>query len=60
LPFQNVLYATPLQLPVDFAAPVHEKDVVGAQCAIDNQLAAPMPIVFLSSKKIFLGAFDGL
>jgi hypothetical protein len=58
LPFQNVLDATPLELPIDFAAPVHEQDVIGAECAINDQLAAPMPIVFLLAKKIFLGAVD--
>jgi hypothetical protein len=54
-----VLDAAPLQLPIDFAAPVHEKDVIGAECAINDQLAAPMPVVFLLAKKIFLGAIDG-
>jgi hypothetical protein len=60
LPFQNVLDATPLELPIDFAAPVHEQDVIGAECAINDQLAAPMSIVFLLAKKIFLGPIDGL
>jgi hypothetical protein len=36
LAFQNVIDATPLQLHVDFAAPVHEQDVIGAECAIDD------------------------
>jgi hypothetical protein len=60
LPFQNVLDATPLQLPIDFAAPVHEQHVIGAQCAIDDQLAAPMTVGLLLAEKIFLGATDGL
>jgi hypothetical protein len=54
LAFKNVTDATPLQLRVHFAAPVHEHDVVGAQRAIDHQLAAPMPVRFLLSQKIFL------
>ena len=59
LPFQNVLDATPLQLPIDFAAPVHEKDVIGAECAINDQLAAPMPVSLLLPQEIFLRAADG-
>ena len=54
LAFKNVTDATPLQLRVHFAAPVHEDDVVGAQRAIDQQLAAPLPVGFLLSQKIFL------
>jgi hypothetical protein len=38
---------------------VHEKDVIGAECAINDQLAAPMPILFLLPQEIFLGAVDG-
>src|SRR5262249_12168704 len=54
LPFENVADATPLESRVHFAAPVHEHDVVGAQRAINQHLAAPMPVRFLLPPKIFL------
>ena len=54
LAFKNVTDATPLQLRIHFAAPVHKHDVVGAQRAIDHELAAPMPVSFLLPQKIFL------
>jgi len=47
LSFENVTNAATLQLSIHFAAPVHENDVVRAEGAIDNQLAAPMAIGFL-------------
>ena len=56
LAFKNVTDATPLELRVYFAAPMHEHDVVGAQRAIDQELAAPVPIGFLLLQKIFLCA----
>src|SRR4030095_17052268 len=54
LAFKNVTDATPLQLRVYFAAPVHEDDIIGAQRAIDQQLAAPMPISLLLPQKLVL------
>ena len=60
LAFKNVTDATPLQLRVYFAAPVHEHDVVGAQRAIDQQLAAPVSVRFLLPQKIFLCARNRL
>ena len=52
------LHATPLQLRVHFAAPMHEKDVIGAEGAIDDQLAAPMAIWLLLAQQVLLRALD--
>jgi len=52
--------ATLLQLSIDFTAPMHEQHIIGAEGAIDDQLAAPMAIRLLLPQKIFLRAADGL
>src|SRR4051812_25011250 len=43
---------------IDLPQPMHEEDVIGAECAIDEQLATPMTVRMLLSEKIFLGAAD--
>ena len=58
--FENVTHAAPLQLRVHFAAPMHEKDVIRAKSAIDDQLAAPMAIWLLLAQQVLLRARDGL
>ena len=58
LAFENVANAAPLQLRVHFAAPMHEKDVIRAEGAIDNQLAAPMAIWLLLAQQVLLRARD--
>jgi hypothetical protein len=52
--------ATPLELSIDFAAPMHEQHVVGANRAINQQLAAPMTVRPLLAQKIFLRTTDRL
>ena len=52
--------ATLLQLSIGIAAPMHEQHVIGAERAIDDQLAAPVAIRLLLAQKIFLRAIDGL
>ncbi len=54
LPFQNVTGAAFLKRNVDLTEPVHEKDEVGAKCAVDQQLAAPMPVRTLLSQQVLL------
>ena len=58
LAFEDVTNASSLQLHTDFAAPVHEEDVIGAQRAIDDQLAAPVAVGFLLPQKVFLRTLD--
>src|SRR5205814_4996612 len=58
LAFENVTHATPLQLPVHLTAPMHEKDVVRAEGAIDDQLAAPMAIWLLLAQQVLLRTRD--
>ena len=60
LAFENVAHAAPLQLRVHFAAPMHEKDIIRAEGAIDDQLAAPMAIGLLLAQQILLRARDRL
>src|SRR5882762_1320872 len=60
LPFEDVTDAAPLQLRVHFAAPMHEKDVVRAEGAIDDQLPAPMAIWLLLTQQVLLRTRDGL
>jgi hypothetical protein len=40
---------------VDFAQPMHEEDVIRAERAIDDQLAAPVAVRVLLPQKILLG-----
>jgi len=47
-------------LGIDFAAPMHEQHVIGAQRAIHQQLAAPMTVRLLLTQKIFLRTADRL
>ena len=58
LAFENVSHAAPLQLRVHFAAPMHEKDVIRAKGAIDDQLSAPMAIWLLLAQQVLLRARD--
>src|SRR5437667_5168900 len=58
LAFENVSHAAPLQLRVHFAAPMHEKDVIRAEGAIDDQLAAPMAIWLLLAQQVLLRTRD--
>src|SRR6266496_434095 len=57
---ENVTHAAPLQLRVHFAAPMHEKDIVRAESAIDDQLPAPMAIWLLLAQQVLLRAPDGV
>src|SRR6266700_4045532 len=58
LAFENVAHATPLQLAVHLAAPMHEKDIIRAEGAIDDQLAAPMTIWLLLAQQVLLRERD--
>src|SRR6184192_1773893 len=58
LAFENVANAATLQLSIHFSAPVHEKDVIRAEGAIDNQIAAPMAVGFLLAQQVLLCARD--
>ena len=58
LSFENVAHTAPLQLRVHFAAPMHEKDIIRAERAIDDQLAAPMAIRLLLAQQVLLRARD--
>jgi hypothetical protein len=58
LAFENVAHAAPLQLRVHLAAPMHEKDIIRAQGAIDDQLAAPMAIWLLLAQQVLLRECD--
>src|SRR5205809_6310890 len=58
LAFENVPHAASLQLRVHLAAPMHEKDVVRAEGAIDDQLPAPMAIWLLLAQQVLLRARD--
>ena len=60
LAFKNMTHAAPLQLRVRLAAPMHEKDVVRAEGAIDDQLPAPMAIRLLLPQQVLLRARDGV
>src|SRR5205823_15048869 len=57
---ENVAHASPLQWCVHFAAPMHEKDVVRAQGAIDDQFPAPMAVWLLLAQQVFLRTRDGM
>ena len=56
LPLQNVANAALLDRVIHFAEPMHEEDEIGAERAIDDQLAAPVAIRALLPQQIFLGA----
>ena len=58
LSFENVAHTAPLQLRVHVAAPMHEKDIIRAEGAIDDQLAAPMAIRLLLAQQVLLRARD--
>jgi len=58
LAFENVAHAAPLQLRVHLAAPMHEKDIIRAEGAIEDQLAAPMAIWLLLAQQVLLRARD--
>src|SRR5438270_6037944 len=58
LPFQNVTGAPFLQIHINLTQPMHEQHEVRAKCAIDQQLAAPVPIWPLLTEKILLRARD--
>ena len=60
LTFENVTHAATLQLSIYFAAPVHEKHVIRAEGAIDNQFAAPMAIHPLLAQQVVLRPRDYL
>jgi hypothetical protein len=55
-----VARATPLQVDIDIAEPMHEKHEIGAECAIHQQFAAPMTIWPLLPQQILLRAGNGL
>src|ERR1051325_4413517 len=48
-----------LHLLVHFAGPMHVKNEIGAEGAIDDQLAAPVTVRTLLTEKVFLCAHDG-
>ena len=50
----------PLQVDIDIAEPMHEKHEIGAECAIHQQLAAPMAIRPLLPQQILPRAGNGL
>ena len=58
LALQNVLDTTALQRLIHLAEPVHEEHVVGAERAIDHELADPMAVGFLLSEEIPLRERD--
>ena len=58
LAFQDVANATLLNRIIHFTEPMHEEDVIGTESAIDEQLAAPMPIGPLLPEQVFLRARD--
>ena len=58
LAFQDVANATLLNRIIHFTEPMHEEDVIGAESAIDEQLAAPMPIGPLLPEEVLLRARD--
>jgi hypothetical protein len=54
LAFENVADTAALKRFVHFAEPVHEENEIGAERAIDHQLANPMAIGLLLAKQVFL------
>src|SRR5204863_1102694 len=54
LALENVAHAALLQRVVHLSQPMHEENVIGAERAIDEQLAAPMAVRMLLSQQIFL------
>src|SRR4029077_104623 len=60
LAFENVTHTAPLQWRVHLAAPMHEKDIIRAEGAIDDQLSAPMAIWLLLAQQVLLRARDGV
>jgi hypothetical protein len=45
-----------LQDRIDVAGPVHEEDVIGAECGIDEEFPAPVPFLMLQSENVLLRA----
>ena len=58
LAFQNVARAALLKPIIHLPQPMHEEDEIGAERAVDDELAAPMTIRMLLPEQIFLRSRD--
>jgi hypothetical protein len=47
-----MLSATLLKFAIDLAQPMQIQDVIGAECAIDKELATPVTIRMLLAQKV--------
>ncbi len=56
LPVEQVLHAARLLVEIDLARPVHERDHVGNQRAVDVKLADPVAFRLLQAEQVLLRA----